>query len=114
MHYGDLRDSLWEQLRAAIPGITRHTPAHALPNTLSVSFPGVLGSDVLAHAPDLAASTGSACHSGDEHPSSVLTAMGVGHAEAMGTIRLSLGHGSTAHDVLQAVSSLQRAFRAVV
>jgi len=112
-HYGDLRDALWAQLWAVVPGITRHTPENALPNTLSVSFPGVLGSDVLAHAPDLAASTGSACHSGAEHPSAVLTAMGVGHAEAMGTVRLSLGHGSTAQDVLQAVCSLQRAFRAV-
>jgi len=112
-HYGDLRDALWEQLWAAIPGITRHTPEHALPNTLSVSFPGVLGGDVLAHAPDLAASTGSACHSGAEHPSAVLTAMGVAHAEAMGTVRLSLGHGSTAQNVLQAVCLLTRAFRAV-
>jgi len=112
MHYEILREELWDQLWAAIPGLTRHTPMHSLPNTLSASFPGVRGSDVLANAPTIAASTGSACHSGAEHPSPVLTAMGVGHAEAMGTVRLSLGHGITAQDVLQAVRDLRTAYHA--
>lgn len=107
--YGILREQLWDELSASIPGITRHTPMHSLPNTLSVSFPGVLGADVLRHAPTIAASTGSACHSGAQHPSAVLTAMGVGHAEAMGTVRLSLGHGTSAQDVLQAVRELRAA-----
>jgi cysteine desulfurase len=110
--YGALRDELWDQLSAAIPGLTRHTPHHALPNTLSFSFPGVRGIDVLAGAPTIAASTGSACHSGDEHPSAVLTAMGVGHHDAMGTVRLSLGHGITAPDILQAVRDLRQALHA--
>jgi cysteine sulfinate desulfinase/cysteine desulfurase-like protein len=38
--------------------------------------------------------------------------MGVEHAEAMGTVRLSLGHGITAQDVLQAVRDLRQAFHA--
>jgi cysteine sulfinate desulfinase/cysteine desulfurase-like protein len=38
--------------------------------------------------------------------------MGVEHAEAMGTVRLSLGYGVTAQDVLQAVRDLRRAFHA--
>lgn len=42
-----LRDMLWEQLRDAIPGMVRHTPADSLPNTLMVSFPDVLGRAVL-------------------------------------------------------------------
>ncbi|MHB1068114.1 MAG: cysteine desulfurase NifS, partial [Candidatus Nanopelagicales bacterium] len=107
-----LREELWDALSASIPGITRHTPMHSLPNTLSVSFPGVLGAEVLRHAPAVAASTGSACHSGAEHPSAVLTAMGVGHAEAMGTVRLSLGHGTSARDVRQAARELREAFHA--
>lgn len=112
MHYRILREELWDQLWAGVPGLTRHTPMHSLPNTLSVSFPGVLGADVLAHAPTIAASAGSACHSGTEHPSAVLTAMGVEHAEAMGTVRLSLGRGIAAQDVLQAVRDLRQAFHA--
>ncbi len=113
LHYAVLREELWDQLRAVIPGLTRHTPMHSLPNTLSVSFPGVLGADVLAHAPTIAASIGSACDSGAEHPSAVLTAMGVGHAEAMGTVRLSLGHGITTQNVLQAVRDLSQSFQAI-
>ena len=109
--YFVLREELWDQLWACIPGLTRHTPMRALPNTLSVSFPGVLGADVLQLAPTVAASTGSACHSGGEQPSNVLTAMGVGHAEAMGTVRLSLGHGTSAADVSQAVQALSTAFQ---
>lgn len=111
--YFVLREELWDQLWACIPGLTRHTPTRALPNTLSVSFPGVLGADVLQLAPTVAASTGSACHSGGEQPSNVLTAMGVGHAEAMGTVRLSLGHGTSAAHVSQAVQALSTAFQRV-
>jgi len=63
-----LRDTLWEQLRDAIPAMVRHTPQDCLPNTLMVSFPDVLGRDVLAASPGLAASTGSACHAGRDTP----------------------------------------------
>src|SRR5674476_1399731 len=43
-----LRDTLWEQLRDAIPAMVRHTPQDCLPNTLMVSFPDVLGQHVPA------------------------------------------------------------------
>lgn len=108
--YRALRDELWDRLHATVPGITRHTPAHALPNTLSISFPGVRGADVLKHAPTIAASTGSACHAGADFPSAVLVAMGVGHAEAMGTVRLSVGYGTSQQDVEQAAQALTSAF----
>lgn len=109
-HYRVLRNELWKDLSGSIPGLTRHTPVDSLPNTLSVSFPGVLGADVLARAPHIAASTGSACHSGTERPSAVLTAMGIAHTDAMGTVRLSLGHGNTAQDIVQVVRNLTQAF----
>jgi len=92
-----LRHTLWQLLNAAVPGLVRHTPEVALPNTLTVSFPGVLGRDVLAHAAGLAASTGSACHSGQETPSATLLAMGVPPATALGSVRLSLGRTTTGH-----------------
>lgn len=111
--YAPLRRQLWDGLQAAIPGITRHTSADALPNTLSVGLPGVRGVDVLTAARLVAASTGSARHAGDEHPSAVLTAMGVGHAEAMGTIRLSVGHGTTTQGVIDAVADLHQAYQSL-
>ena len=52
-------------------------PTHRLPNTLNVSFVGRVGADILANIPELAASTGSACHSGEVTLSPVLKAMGI-------------------------------------
>lgn len=106
-----LRDALWQQLRGAIPGLVRHTlEDNSLPNTLNVSFPGVLGRDVLANAQRVAASTGSACHSGLHTPSPVLCAMGVAPDIALGTVRLSLGHDNTPGDVATAADILIGAF----
>jgi cysteine desulfurase len=105
-----LRDTLWERLRHAIPGIVRHTPHSSLPNTLMISFPGVLGRSVLAASPGLAASTGSACHSGQDTPAATLLAMGATPDVALGAVRLSLGHGTTAEDIDRAVRILTRGF----
>ncbi len=97
---GDLRDQLWYELEAMIPGIVRlGDSAHALPNTLSMSVPGVRGLDVLAICPAIAASTGSACHTGEIEPSAVLVAMGVNAETAAGAIRLSLGRHTTSDHV---------------
>jgi cysteine desulfurase len=81
-----------------------------LPNTLSVRFPRVQGGQVLAQAPGIAASTGSACHDGHETASSVVLAMGVAPDEAAGTVRLSLGRSTTAADVAFAAQHLGEAW----
>jgi len=104
-----LRDTLWEQLRDAIPGMVRHTPADSLPNTLMVSFPNVLGRAVLAASPGLAASTGSACHAGQDTPAATLLAMGSTPEVALGAVRLSLGRATTATDVSTAATILATA-----
>ena len=102
-----LRDRLWDALRAAVPGLQLNGhPERRLPNTLNVRFPGVAGSAVLAGAPAVAASTGSACHEGGERASAVLTAMGLGEAEALGSVRLSLGRGTTAEQADRAAAAL--------
>ena len=70
-------------------------PAERLPNTLNVSFLGRDGRQILAAMPEIAASTGSACHSGGTEPSPVLAAMGVPRSVGAGAIRLSLGRMTT-------------------
>ena len=80
--------------------------APRLPNTLNGRFPGVRGSALLAAVPDLAFTTGSACHAGEESPSAVLVAMGLAPEDALGAVRLSLGRGTTADDVERAASLL--------
>lgn len=106
-----LRDALWEVLRSAIPGIVLNGhPTQRLPNTLNVSFPGARGSAVLAAAPEIAASTGSACHEGGETPSAVLTAMGLDATIALGAVRLSLGRSTTRKHIEEGARALIRAY----
>jgi cysteine desulfurase len=70
-----------------------------LPNTLNVSFLGRDGRELLASMPDVAASTGSACHSGGTEPSPVLAAMGVPREVGAGAVRFSLGRLTTAGEI---------------
>lgn len=102
-----LRDDLHSRLAASIPGLLLNGHAsERLPNTLNVSFPGVAGWQLLAAAPGLAASTGSACHAGQHQASGVLGAMGCSGERAAGAVRLSLGRFSTASEIEQAASTL--------
>lgn len=103
---GNLRDHLWAEVSARIPGLVRHTPIErCLPNTLSLSFPGVLGREVLQRADGVLASTGSACHSGVDTPAQTLLAMGVAPDVALGAVRLSLGR-STSLDQVRAAAEI--------
>ena len=110
---GNLRDLLWEQLVAGIGGglTANGAAAHRLPNTLSVNFPEVIGSELLAMVPQLCASTGAACHSGETTVSSTLAAIGLPAEIARGTVRLSLGRGTSEQDVTQAAQWLVAAWQ---
>ena len=72
---------------------------HRLPNTLNVSFVGRIGAEILAMLDGVAASTGSACHSGRVELSPVLAAMGVPEEVGMGAVRFSLGRGTTSEEL---------------
>lgn len=102
-----LRDQLQQSLitHSAEISLNGH-PTERLPNTLNVSFVGIDSSSLLAELPEVAASTGSACHAGQTEPSSVLLAMGMPHEVALGAVRFSLGRWTTAEDVDQAVTLL--------
>lgn len=104
---GQLRDRLQDQLLSGVPQLAVHAArAERLPNTLSVSFPGVTGYEVLQRIPELAASTGSACHSDGSHGSATLSAMGVSPEQAVGTVRLSLGWYTSEEEIDRASSLL--------
>ena len=107
-----LRDELWSLLQVQIPelALNGHETLR-LPNTLNVRFPGARGSAVLAAAPGLAASTGSACHEGGESASAVLLAMGLAADAALGSVRLSLGRATTEEDVRRAAELLVSAWK---
>jgi len=107
-----LRDQLYHALeqRAGPIALSGH-PEHRLPNTLHVCIPGVDGEAVLARTPEVAASTGSACHAGHTEPSPVLLAMGIDPALAAGALRLSLGRWSTAEEIDRAATALAGAIQ---
>jgi cysteine desulfurase len=82
---------------------------HRLPNFATCTFPARRGEDMLM-ALDLAgiaASSGSACASGSLDPSHVLLAMGLTLQEALGSLRLTTGWGTTDQDILGAVEILR-------
>ena len=106
-----LRDLLWERLRTDFGNrvVLNGHPTRRLPNTLNVSFVGRVGAEILAAIPDLAASTGSACHAGQVELSPVLQAMNIAPEVSMGAIRFSLGRHTTEGEVEEVVSQLRRA-----
>ncbi len=97
-----LRDKLHKNLLAGSGServcLNGH-PEKRLPNTLNVSVKGIVGEELLDGIPEIAASTGSACHAGSTEPSAVLLAMGIPREQALGALRLSLGRWSTAEEV---------------
>jgi len=103
-----LRDRLWHRIldRVGEQAVLNGWPAERLPNTLNVSFIGLSGAELLAAIPEIAASTGSACHDGSVHFSPVLTAMNVLAGVAAGAIRLSLGRQTTEDEVDRAAHLL--------
>ncbi len=102
-----LRDSLQHQLLAALPTATVNGhPEQRLPNTLSISFPGLAADAIMAAMPRVAVSAGAACHGGGPVPSHVLRAMGVPDDHALGTLRISLGRMTTAEDVREGAAAI--------
>jgi cysteine desulfurase len=99
-----LRDDLVRQVLAAVPDAVLNGPPSGpgrLPGNAHFSFPGCEGDALLMllDANGIACSTGSACTAGVAEPSHVLLAMGAGDSRARGSLRFSLGHTSTQHDV---------------
>ncbi len=86
-------------------------PTERLPNTLNLSFTSLDSNSLLAALPEVAASTGSACHAGETEPSAVLLAMGTPREQALGAVRFSLGRWTTAEEVDQAVTVLVERLR---
>ncbi len=104
-----LRDRLALGLRELFPtAIFNGHPTDRLANTLNVSFPGLDGEGLLIalDLAGLAVSSGSACMVGSVVPSHVLLAMGVAPEIAQATVRFSLGKGTTAAEIDEALARI--------
>lgn len=80
-----------------------------LPNNVNFRFAGIEGESLVLHldSKGIAASTGSACSSKKLEPSHVLTALGLEHVDAHGSLRLTLGKENTEEDINHAIKSIQ-------
>jgi cysteine desulfurase len=106
LHEGLVRDLGKEAVR-----LNGH-PEKRLPNTLSLSFRGVEANTLLsAIGEQVAASAGAACHADEVNVSAVLEAMRVPVEWAMGTVRFSVGRGTTAEEVDRAVEVVAEGVR---
>lgn len=110
-----LRDRLHSLIEQALPCRIRLNghQSDRLPNTLNVSVEGMIGEEVLAATPEIASSTGSACHEGNTDPSPVLIAMGRTREVALGALRLTLGRWSSEEEVERAARLLVRSVDAL-
>jgi cysteine desulfurase len=84
-------------------GSLKPLPANANDPRLDQPPDKMSGADILAALEGVAASTGSACHSGRVELSPVLRAMGISEHVGMGAVRFSLGHTTTADEITEVV-----------
>jgi len=104
-----LRDRLQKGLTESLKGVQVNAAgAPRISGTLNVCIEGVEGESLLLmlDRAGIWASSGSACQSGSLDPSHVLSAMGIPKKTALGSLRLSLGRGSTEGDVVAALKEI--------
>jgi cysteine desulfurase NifS len=101
-HVRERRDRLEHGIQELIPDtkVNGHRDQR-LPNTLSMTFPGMRGESLVLALDQrgIAVSSGSACHAGMPEPSHVLLAMGLSEEEAHCALRFSLGRGNTVEEI---------------
>lgn len=110
------RDRFLAALCAEVPDIRLNGhPERRVPGNLNLTFPGGVDAQaIMAAAPDVCVSTGSACSSATVEPSYVLKAIGLPEAEARATLRIGIGRFTSPADVDRAAASLAAAWRHAV
>lgn len=107
-----LRDQLEQALTKDIPSLRINSKnAPRLPNTSSLTFPGIDADALLLNLPHVMMGTGSACTSGAIEPSHVLQAIGLSRDDASSTVRASLGRYSTKEEIVEAGNQITAAWK---
>jgi cysteine desulfurase len=106
----ELRARLLRRLQQDIPGIRVNGSMTArIAGNLNLTFPATAAADLMARAPDLCVSTGSACSSAAVEPSYVLRALGLSDDAAAHTLRIGIGRFTSAADIDYAAAALAAA-----
>jgi len=109
-HYEALRDRLIEGILAAVPNdciVTGH-PVDRLPHNASFAFRHCSGNDLLIHLDmaGIAASSGSACKTGNPKPSAILEALELGDEWTKGGLRLTEGRQNTMAEIEYVIETI--------
>jgi cysteine desulfurase len=96
------------RIAQAVPNHWKLNAHHeaTVPHILSVSLPETDWETLFQRIPAVALSNGSACNAKTHLPSHVLKAIGLSDAEALATLRISMGLGTTSDDVNFLISYL--------
>ncbi|HZF75552.1 MAG TPA: aminotransferase class V-fold PLP-dependent enzyme [Acetobacteraceae bacterium] len=107
------RDRFMAALSAEVPGLVVHgSRERRVTGNLSIAFPGgVTAQAIMAAAPEVCVSTGSACSSAEVEPSYVLRALGVEETLARATLRIGIGRFTSPADVDRAAAALAAGWR---
>ncbi len=109
-----LRDQLLDGILAGLDGVTVNgSMDRRLAGNLNLCFDGVEAESLLQKVPHIALSTGSACTTADLQPSHVLKAIGLGHEQALSSVRFGLGRYTTAAEVAATVEGVVDAVKAL-
>jgi cysteine desulfurase len=105
-----MRATLLRRLDDAVPGLAVNgTMAARIAGNLNLTFPAATAQALMAGAPELCVSTGSACSSATIEPSYVLRAMGLSDDAASRTLRIGIGRFTSAADIDYAAAALAAA-----
>jgi cysteine desulfurase len=105
-----------DALAAQVPGLVVNGSEEArVAGNLSLAFPGgVTAQAIMAAAPEVCVSTGSACSSAEIEPSYVLAALGLPEARARATLRIGMGRFTSPADVDRAAAALAAAWQRAI
>jgi cysteine desulfurase len=106
-----LTDLFLKRLSEQVSDYFLNSKFEGLPGLVSISFPGTIGTNLVTEMSlkGFALSAGSACHSNDVRPSRIITALGRSEKVALGTVRISMGYGTTKDEVEKLVTTLGEA-----
>ena len=109
-HLMALRDRLIEGILHEVPAarLSGH-PADRLPSHASFTFAGVDAQTLLMHLDlkGIAASSGSACKTGEAEPSRVLLSLGIAAERAKSGLRLTVGRHTTIAEIDRTIRALR-------
>jgi len=101
---------LTSEIRSTIPDAIVNSSLEGLPGLVSLSFPNLIGEEIVVemNLRGFAISAGSACGSGRMEPSRPVMAMGRTRAQALGTVRISMGRFTTEDAVRRLAAALRQ------